>query len=158
VRKGSRAIEVDDEVLHMLTRFGRTPNETLRGILNIDRPRKHGNPWTTCACGHIAQDHNKLPPATELIAKTAIGARREVRERWPQGGDITGYTAEDETVYMTSVRAVGDKAHVATVTKNRAPPAVRFVGKPNPPLDGSPQWGCDRCDCRGYTGDRKEGA
>ena len=62
-----------------------------------------------------------------LSATTAVGARREISRRWPDKDvEYKGYDLKGECVLMSLVRKQGDKAHVATVTKNRSNKPVRF--------------------------------
>lgn len=62
-----------------------------------------------------------------LQAKTARQARAEISASWPTlDVNYKGYNKDGECVLMSLVRKQGDKAYVATASKNRAGPAVRF--------------------------------
>lgn len=65
-----------------------------------------------------------------LKAATAHQARREIKERFPQGANYRGYDKDGEVVIMSLVRRLGDKAGVATVKRNRANKPVRFTCTP----------------------------
>lgn len=67
----------------------------------------------------------------ELESSTASEARREALQKYPQGGQLTGY-AEGVAVYISTVRPRGDKSHVATAVRNRSPRATSFLFVPNP--------------------------
>lgn len=64
-----------------------------------------------------------------LEAKDARSARREASEKFPQGAKLTGY-AGDVVVYLSLVRARGDKHGVATAVRNRSPKPSVFYAEP----------------------------
>lgn len=70
----------------------------------------------------------------ELEAKTAVQARNEIKSKYPQGADYTGYAADGKAVIMSTVRPRGNKAYVATASIP-GKKAVRFACVPNPPAE-----------------------
>lgn len=61
----------------------------------------------------------------KLKATDARAARNEARSMFPQGCNLTGFDSDGDCVYITAVRAIGDKHPVATARKGDARP-VRF--------------------------------
>lgn len=63
----------------------------------------------------------------KLDATTARTARQECRDKWPNKDvSLWGYDANGLCVFLTTVRAVGDNAPVATARRNRSMLPVRF--------------------------------
>lgn len=66
----------------------------------------------------------------KLEATTAKKARSEIAAKFPQGANYKGYDEDGECVLMSLVRPRGEKANVATVTRNRSKRPVRFTCEP----------------------------
>lgn len=60
-----------------------------------------------------------------LTATTTRVARKEAERFAPC--ELHGFDGNDEVVFISSVRAMGDNSYVATATRNRSQRPVRFV-------------------------------
>ena len=65
-----------------------------------------------------------------LKATSAKEARREILERFPNGGIYHGFDERGECVIMSSVQAAENNHSAVTVTRNRSSKAVKFTYMP----------------------------
>jgi hypothetical protein len=109
-------------------------------------------------------------PDIPLTAKTARAARAEISARWPHKPiPYTGYDINGLAVLISLIREKDNHAKVATATRNRSLPPVRFVAhittEPctctftsiGQPMDNTtcnihthPSYPCDSCNCINY--------